>query len=73
MTNEDLVTQISDLVKHNPRLKSFEVSYYLVEHVGACPRIKIEFFENEDFGTRWNKRMDELEARRGTIEDLKSI
>lgn len=29
--------------------------------------------ESGDFGTAWNDRMDQLGAKRGTVEDLRSI
>ena len=35
--------------------------------------IVVEPEKEEDFGTKWNKRMDELGAERGTIKDLLSI
>jgi len=51
-------------------------------HYVMCPkqngswqdRVKqvVETVEN-DFGIQWNKRMDEIGAKRGTIDDLKNI
>jgi hypothetical protein len=38
------------------------------------PKEALKVFKaKKDFGTKWNKRMKEIGAERGTIEDLKNI
>ena len=50
--------------------KSRGCVYAVVNRLAALGFIK---HRNKDFGTAWNKRMDEIGAERATLEDLKNI